>query len=342
MTFAGSEKLPGGSKLDRVELYRLLADASRLRALALCAEEEVSVGELALLLDESQPQVSRKVAPLRKVGLLSARRDGARTWLRLGKPTSGPSVDRLVADAVDEGRRLCTGDGSLSRLAEVVVAREEQGMEHFEKEPQPSAPAAQPTASPDVLAHLVAIGPILPGRSLAVDVGTGEGSLLDVLAPLYERVLAVERSRARLARCARNISERGYRNVSLFPGSYDDPLLMERVHGEGGADLVFASRMLHHTSRPKQALEVFARLLKKGGHLVVLDFAAHHDEAMREAQGDVWLGFDGAEIANHFASAGLSPVTEVQVPAAFHRAGEGAHLDWRAWVARKPSNVSVH
>ena len=69
------------ARLGRVDLYRLLADPGRLQILALCAEEELSVGELGSLLNESQPQVSRRVAPLRQGGLLEARRDGTRTWL---------------------------------------------------------------------------------------------------------------------------------------------------------------------------------------------------------------------------------------------------------------------
>ena len=66
----------------RADLFRLLGDEDRLRLLALCAEEELTVGELATLLGESQPQVTKKSQPLREVGLLSARRDGTRTLLR--------------------------------------------------------------------------------------------------------------------------------------------------------------------------------------------------------------------------------------------------------------------
>jgi DNA-binding transcriptional ArsR family regulator len=68
--------------LPRVELFELFAEPGRLQVLALCAEEELSVSELAAVLEDSQPQVSRKVSPLREAGLLEARRDGTRTFLR--------------------------------------------------------------------------------------------------------------------------------------------------------------------------------------------------------------------------------------------------------------------
>src|SRR3954471_22748017 len=81
----------------RVELFRLFAETGRLQLLALCAQEELAVGELSTLLKDSQPQVSRKVAGLRQAGLLEARRDGTRTWL---KTVPAALSDTLVADAV--------------------------------------------------------------------------------------------------------------------------------------------------------------------------------------------------------------------------------------------------
>src|SRR5437879_13381484 len=89
--------------LPRVDLYRLLADPGRLQILALCAEEELSVGELAEVLRDSQPQISRRVAPLREAELLEARKDGTRTWVK----AAAPGGDQVVGDAIDEGRRLC-------------------------------------------------------------------------------------------------------------------------------------------------------------------------------------------------------------------------------------------
>ncbi|MFZ5468409.1 MAG: ArsR/SmtB family transcription factor [Myxococcota bacterium] len=316
----------------RVELYRLLSDEGRLQLLALCAEEELSIGELGALVNDSQPQVSRRVAPLRQAGLLEARKDGTRTWLK----TTLLDGDPVLADALEEGRRLCHADGSLARIPKIVAAREESGRAFFE-EATPQAISTEGELFPLAhLAHLAALAPLLPGRSLAVDVGTGEGALLDVLVPLFERVIAVDRSRARLARCAARVAQRGYAHVSLFPGSYDDADLIQRVDAAGGADLVFASRTLHHASRPAQAISSFARLLKKGGHLLVLEYLPHDDESMRSSQGDVWLGFSPRELFSQLAAAGLERVGEVVLPPAFFRGGPDAHLSWHAAVARRP------
>jgi ArsR family transcriptional regulator len=271
------------------------------------------------------------VAPLRQAGLLEARRDGTRTWLKTVK-----SRDPVVTDAIAEGRRLCLKDGSLARLPALLAKREEPGQAVFEVEP---ARGSVPP-SPEHLAHLAALAPLLPGRALALDVGTGDGLLLDVLAPLYARVIAVDRSRAQLARVAERVAARGFHHVSLHSGSYDDDALLERVDAAGGADLVFAGRTLHHASRPAQAVQTFARLLKKGGHLVVLDYLPHEVDAMRADAGDVWLGFPPEEVRAHFLAAGLQPLGEVPIPDLFHPQGPDASLQWHAWVALKPLSLS--
>ena len=318
--------------LSRIELFRLFSEPGRLQVLALCAEEELSVSELAAVLEDSQPQVSRKVAPLREAGLLDTRRDGTRTFLRA---VSGLlEADPVVREAVAEGRRLCLTDGSLARVPGVITAREEHGRTHFDDAP---APAAELTpTSLEHLAHLAALGPLLAGNQLAVDVGTGDGLSLDVIAPLYGRVIAVDRSRAQLARVAQRVEARGFHHVSLFPGSYDDAALVQRVDSAGGADLVFAARTLHHASRPAQAIAAFCRLLKKGGALVVLDYLAHEDDRLRSEGGDVWLGFPEAEVRRLLAEAGLAFTRDVAIPAAFHPHGPDARLTWHAWVATKP------
>lgn len=319
-------------RLPRVELFRLLAEPGRLQLLALCEEEELSVSELATLLDDSQPQVSRKVSPLREAGLLDARKDGTRLFLRTDLKTV--SADPVLGEALAEGRRLCLADGSLSRVPSIVAAREEQGRSHFEQAPTTTSTTSVP-ASPEHLAHLAALSLLLPGRALAVDVGTGEGLSLDVLAPLFSRVIAVDRSQAQLARVAERVAARGFHHVSLFPGSYDDAALVQRVDAAGGADLVFAGRILHHASRPSSAVQGFSRLLKKGGHLVVLDYLPHEHDALRTEAGDVWLGFSPDDVRRFFAEAGLRSLGDVAVPNAFHPVGPDASVTWHAWVAQK-------
>ena len=298
----------------RADLFRLLGDEDRLRLLALCAEEELTVGELAQLLGESQPQVTNKSQPLREVGLLNARRDGTRTLLRaeVGAPRGGGDGDPVIAAALEEGRTLCTRDGSLAKIARVVAQREELSRHLFET---PSAElAAAPSADASLLAWTPLLAPLLPGRLLAVDIGTGEGALLPLLSPLYERVIAVDRSPARLARCAVRVAQWGLPNVRLREGNVDDASLAEEVQQRGGADLVVMARMLVHASRPQEAIASATRLLRAGGHLAIVDYLPHDDESLRE-QGHVWLGFEPAKLRGWLEAAKLAPLALAPFPA---------------------------
>ncbi|HEX4451396.1 MAG TPA: methyltransferase [Kofleriaceae bacterium] len=288
----------------RADLFRLLGDEDRLRLLALCTEEELTVGELASLLGESQPQVTKKSQPLREVGLLVERRDGTRTLLK-----SDIAHDVVVDAAISEGRRLCSKDGSLARVARVVAQREELSRKLFDE-----APPALPQPTDSTLADWLAIfAPLLPGRALAIDAGTGEGALLPLLSPLYERVVAVDRSAARLARCAERLAQLGLANVRLREGAIDDPSLGEEVRERGGADLVVMARVLHHVGRPQDVVASATQLLRGGGHLALIDFLPHDDESLRE-QGHVWLGFEPEKLRGWLASAHLQPLVVEPLP----------------------------
>jgi ArsR family transcriptional regulator len=286
----------------RADLFRLLGDEDRLRLLALCAEEELTVGELAQLLGESQPQVTKKTQPLREVGLLASRRDGTRTLLKTDVVSD--ANDPVIGAALEEGRALCSKDGSLAKVPRVIAAREEVSRRLFD-EPQDAAPA--PAVDTTLLAWLPLLAPLLPGRALAVDIGTGEGTLLPLLSPLFDRVIAVDRSAARLARASANIEAWGLPNVRLREGALDDAALAQEITSRHGADLVVMARVLVHASRPQDVIAQAASLVRPGGHLVLVDYLPHDDESLRE-QGHVWLGFEPSKLRTWLEAAKLATV----------------------------------
>ena len=322
------------SRIDnRLELYKVLAEPMRLRLLALAAAEELAIGELAELLGESQPNVSRHVGPLRRLGLLAERRQGTRVMVRLD---DAARADAVVADALLAGRALCEPDGTLDAAAELVKRRDSASREFFAKsgaEPTAPRPAA---ARPDELgAYLMAIAPLLARRRLAVDVGTGEGRLLDVLCPLFDRVVALDREPLQLERARERARQHGYTNVELLAGDLHERAVIERIEREGPADAVFASRVLHHAPRPAEAVAQLASLARPGGALLILDYVAHDDERMRDAQADVWLGFEPRELARHARAAGLVDVHVQEIPPLFRGFGPDQHLTWQICSARR-------
>jgi ArsR family transcriptional regulator len=317
----------------RWELYRVLSEPMRLRLLALTAEEELSIGELAELLNESQPNVSRHATALRQARLLADRREGTRTFLRV---TSQALRDTVVLDALASGRALCDSEGSLARIAEVLRAREAPTHEYFAR-PGKSRVDAFPA---ETGAYLAAVSPLLLGRELAVDAGTGDGPFLDVLAPLFRRVIGVDRAAAQLARARERVDARGYTNVTLLQVDVDSPVLRRAVGVEdvgGGADAVFASRLLHHAPQPGRLVAELAALCAPSGALVLLDYAHHEDESMLE-QADAWLGFDAEELRRFARKAQLEDAHVLRIPASLCGDGADHHLPWQVLVARKRSD----
>ena len=312
----------------RWELYRLLGEPMRLRLLAIAAEEELAIGELAELLDEAQPNVSRHLKPLRAAKLVAVRKQGTRVFVHTAE-----SDDPVVRDALASGTELIRDEGILARIAAVVEAREAPAKAFFAKGGDPSDSLQWPT---ELGAYLAALAPLVPRRELAVDVGTGHGGLLDVVAPIFRKVIAVDREQAQLDRARERMLLRRHRHVELLRAQLGDSELRARVTELGGADAVFAARVLHHAPKPQKALAELLELARPGGFVLVVDYAAHQDERLRESQADAWLGFEPAELRRLSKRVGLCDVQLTSIPAARCGQGPDGHLDWQVLAARRP------
>ena len=313
----------------RWELYRVLAEPVRLRLLALASEEELAIGELAGLLGESQPNVSRHLTPLKQAGLVLVRREGTRGLVRISEAAA---ADPVVADALGSGRALCEADGSLARIRDVLRDRDEVAREFFDSRAQLPGGTTPAEPADATSAYVAALARLLPSRALAVDAGTGDGALLDVLAPAFERVVAVDRSGAQLDRARARVARHGYSNVLLLKAELGAPEL--RGHVGAGADVVFASRLLHHAPRPVDLVRQLSQLVKVGGGVIIIDYGLHDDEGMR-SEADLWLGFDPAELKRFAREAGLEDAEVIKLPAAWCGKGKDSHLPWQVLVSRR-------
>jgi ArsR family transcriptional regulator len=299
--------------------------------LGLTSEDELSIGELAELTREAQPNVSKHLKLLREAGLVAVRRQGTRAFARLSPELNG---DPVLADAVRSGRELCSRDGSLSRVAEVIRARDEDARAFFEQPPT-EAPAS---GLGEWSAYLTALRALVPQRGLAVDVGTGDGALVELLAPLFDRVVAVDRSEERVKAAERRLASRAYQHVELIRAEYDDAAVASRLDALGLADAVFAVRLLHHAPKPEKVVSLLASFAKPGGQVVVIDYYAHDDETMREHRADLWLGFEREELIGFAKSAGLIDPDVFTIPATRYGPGPDAHLQWQVLAARRGHN----
>ncbi|HET6338286.1 MAG TPA: methyltransferase domain-containing protein [Polyangiales bacterium] len=317
----------------RWELYKVLGEPLRLRLLALAAHEEFSIGELSELLGESQSNVSRHAAALRKLGMLGERRQGTRVFVRL---LPAASHDAVIRDALEAGRTLCANDGVFERVPELIRRRDAAAREFFAKS-KDKADADLVGYPAELPAYLAMLSGLIPARELAIEVGTGDGRLLEVLAPLFRRVIALDREKSRLELAGLRLARRGHTNVELVCADLNEAASLEDLPE---ADVVIASRVVHHAPQPVEALRALARCVRPGGSLLVLDYEAHDDESMREEQADLWLGFGPAELQAHATAAGLSEVRVTRVPQPFHPSGPDAHLHWHVLSARRPTQTS--
>ncbi|MDP3276644.1 MAG: metalloregulator ArsR/SmtB family transcription factor [Deltaproteobacteria bacterium] len=320
------------TKPTRWELYKLLSEPLRLRLLALCAEDELAISELAELLSESQPNVSRHATTLRHAGLLSTRKQGTWTLLRL-EPDA--TQDLVVADALSAGRELCRKEGLLRRVSQVLRARDSGTREFFARNRERGG---EETPTGEWAAYIAALSLLLPSRKVAVDAGAGDGAALDVLAPAFEHVYAVDRSEAQLSAARERVRTRGHHNVTLVCAELEPSALAKSI--PRGADLVLAARVLHHAPRPAETVRTLAGLLSPGGTLLILEYARHDDLSLRSEQADLWLGFERAELESFFAHTGLTSAGSVVIPAPYRGNGPDQHLEWLVTAARRSLNDS--
>jgi ArsR family transcriptional regulator len=312
----------------RWALYRLLAEPGRLRLLALIAEAELSVGELAELLEDSQPNVSRYATSLRRGGLVRDRRHGTRTFIRL---SDWVSRDPVVSDAIGEGRRLCREEGRLDRISTVVRRRDLDARRDFEAGERDRNEIRSAVALP---AYALAVAQLTQARGIAIDAGTGDGAMLDILAPFFRRVIAIDRSPLQLKRAQARISQRAYQNVELLCGEIDDRELRLRV-GDG-ADAVFATRQLQRTVSPRVTMAALTALLRPGGELVVVDYLARDDEGLRDHQADERMGFTKGELLQLVGAAGLVRCAWLEIPKEFVGLAADGNRQWQLVCATRP------
>lgn len=286
-----------------VSVLRAAGEATRLRTLALLAQGELAVGELAQALGQSQPRVSRHLRVLTEAGLVARAPEGAWVFYRLaGDPGTERALVELIASLADPADPVFARDAQ--RLGEIRAARDAAASAYFE------ASAADwdrirnlhlPEA--DIEAAVLAAageGPF----DLMVDAGVGAGRLIEAFANRVRRAEGFDTSRQMLAVARATLDGLPELKAAVRYGDIYDPPLA----GAAAADLVTIHHVLHFLGDPKRAVKEAARMLKPGGRLVIVDFAPHALEFLREQHAHRRLGFSDSDIALWCAEAGVPQI----------------------------------
>lgn len=304
-------------------IFRALADSTRLRIALLLRSMELSVGELAQVLGQSQPRVSRHVKILCDAGLAERRKEGSWVFVALGAEAIVKPV-LAALDAWDEGDRWIAADAA--RLAAVRADRAAAAAEWFEANAgQWDAIRSLHIAEGEIEAAMArALGTASLGR--LVDIGTGTGRMLELFAPGANSALGIDRSSEMLRLARAKLSERGLGAELRQADLYALPL------ADGGADTAILHHVLHFAQQPGAAIAEAARVLGTGGRLLIVDFAPHHREELRTRDAHVRLGFSDEQILGWFEASGLAPVEVDRL--------EGGELTVKLWLGRKTGTIA--
>jgi len=282
-----------------VAQLRAAGEITRARILALLAHGELSVGELAQVLNQSQPRLSRHLKFLTGAGLIERLPEGAWVFYRL--PAEGGAralVDQLIA-SVDTNDPELRRD--LDRLHDVKAERAEAAGQYFARVADEwDRLRALHYAEADIeKAVLAAAGP--GPFDLVVDFGTGTGRMLTLFAGMARRVEGIDLSHQMLTVARSKLQEAGAANASVRHGD-----ATSSPYTDGSASLVIIHQVLHFLDDPGRALVEAARVLAPGARLIVVEFAPHTLEHLRAEHAHRHLGVSEADMARWADRAGLA------------------------------------
>jgi len=284
--------------LPLADRFQALADPTRLRILALLRIMELSVGELAQVLGQSQPRVSRHLKILADAGVLERRKEGSWVFLTLSEADRVEPMYALI-DGWADGATTALFASDAARIDAIRAERAEAANRYFTAQ----AEVWDQIRSLHVAESEVerAIDKALGRRPLGrlVDVGTGTGRMIELFGPRSSQAIGIDRS-SEMLRLARVKLEAAGIASSLRQGDmYALPLADE------SADSIIIHQVLHYAHSPAAAIAEAARVLAPGGTLLVVDFAAHEREELRATDAHIRLGCEDEVMAGWFAAAGL-------------------------------------
>lgn len=280
------------------ERFQALADPTRLRILALLRAMELSVGELAQVLGQSQPRVSRHIKILSDAAIVERRKEGSWVFLTLAPGITDQPMFALM-DRWEDGPSAEMFAADCQRTDAIRAERADAANRYFAAQAETWDQIRSMHIAESEVERAIqdALGQQTLGR--LVDIGTGTGRMIELLAHRSAQAIGIDRS-SEMLRLARVKLEAAGIASSLRQGDmYALPLADE------SADCVIIHQVLHYAHAPAAAISEAARILAPGGTLLVVDFAAHEREELRIKDAHIRLGFEDESMRGWFGTAGI-------------------------------------
>ena len=311
----------------RTELiFRALADPTRLRIMRLLGSMELAVGEVAQVLGQSQPRVSRHIGILCDAGLAERRREGSWVFLRTGANSGeAPPLSRAVAELLVEAEAVdaqfaeeCRQDRR--KLAEIREHRESEALAYFSDHAEDWDELRRMHSSDEAVE--AALARALEARPLGrlLDIGTGTGRMAELFAERAERIVALDKSLAMLRVARAKLQHLPAERVELVQGDFGSlPFAADSF------DTVLFHQVLHFAQAPATVLAEAARVTRPDGRVAIVDFAAHQREELRDRHAHARLGFEDSALAGMLDAAGFEPAAPIAL--------EDGELVVKIWIA---------
>lgn len=316
-------------------LLRALAEPTRLRIMRLLAHMELAVGELAQVLGQSQPRVSRHVRILCEAELATRRKEGSWVFLRSAiREKSDPPLGAATANLLTIAERddasfaaRCAEDRR--QLAAIRASREQSAEAYFARHAGEWDTLRQLHGSdgPVESALVAALGRGKLGNLL--DVGTGTGRMAELLAGKAVHVTALDKSPEMLRIARARLQSIASEKISLVQGDFTALPFAPEIF-----DTVLLHQVLHYALEPAAVLAEIARVIREGGRIAIVDLAAHDREELRERHAHARLGFADTQMDALLEDAGFAPDLPVTLP--------GDTLTVKIWTARRLAPTTTH
>jgi ubiquinone/menaquinone biosynthesis C-methylase UbiE/DNA-binding transcriptional ArsR family regulator len=274
------------------------AESTRIRIMFILSHGELNVSELTFVLGQSQPRVSRHLKLMSEAGLLSRHKEGNWVLFRLRNEGLGGALGRALVDMLSIKDSLLSGD--LVRLEEIKRQREQKAASYFSANAASWSELRSLHVNEESVEH--AMVQLIGNQTIGslVDLGTGTGRVLEVFAAQTKNMQGIDSSRDMLAIARSTLEKQGLRPELRQSDIYALPL------ADNSADVVTIHQVLHFLDEPQKALVEARRILKPDGKLLVVDFAPHELEELRENHAHRRLGISAEQMTAWFNRANFS------------------------------------
>ncbi len=314
------------------DIFKALGDPTRLRIARLLGTMELAVGELAQVLGQSQPRVSRHVGILCDAGLAERRREGSWVFLRQADLASDPQSSAApiieaaqallaVAESAEPAfAELCEADRR--KLAAIRAARDAAAGAYFARHAG-EWDDLRALHSPDAEVEQALFAALADAPLGAVlDIGTGTGRMAELFAGQAERIVALDKNLEMLRVARAKLQHLPAAQIELMQGDFAD-----LPHTDASFDTVLLHQVLHFATDPAPALAEAARVLRGGGRIAIVDFASHDREELRTRHQHARLGFGDRQMADLLRAAGFALTAPIAL--------DGGELIVKIWIGKR-------